>query len=194
MSLTIEPGEVVGYIGPNGAGKSTTIKMLTGILVPTSGRVRVLDLDPQVHRVALARRIGVVFGHRTQLWWDLPLRDSFDLLRHVYRVPAQRHAENVATFVELLDLGALLDQLEKEMKRAPEQKQWAMNHCLAEIGIHHRKHRARAIGIGERLAVLIDYPASPGCTPPYAPLWIAEMVRRKEAAPASKKRSKAKKR
>ena len=110
VSLTIQPGEVVGYIGPNGAGKSTTIKMLTGILVPTSGRVRVLDLDPQVHRVALARRIGVVFGHRTQLWWDLPLRDSFDLLRHVYRVPAQRHAENVATFVELLDLGSLLDQ------------------------------------------------------------------------------------
>ena len=110
VSLSIEPGEVVGYIGPNGAGKSTTIKMLTGILVPTSGRVRVLDLDPQVHRVALARRIGVVFGHRTQLWWDLPLRDSFDLLRHVYRVPAARHAENVATFVELLELGALLDQ------------------------------------------------------------------------------------
>jgi len=110
VSLSIAPGEVVGYIGPNGAGKSTTIKMLTGILVPSSGRVRVLDLDPQVHRVQLARRIGVVFGHRTQLWWDLPLRDSFDLLRHVYRVPATRHAENVATFVELLELGALLDQ------------------------------------------------------------------------------------
>jgi len=110
VSLTIEPGEVVGYIGPNGAGKSTTIKMLTGILVPSSGDVRVLGLDPQVHRVQLARRIGVVFGHRTQLWWDLPLRDSFDLLRHVYRVPSARHAENVRSFVELLDLGPLLDQ------------------------------------------------------------------------------------
>jgi len=81
-----------------------------------------------------------------------------------------------------LDLAGLLDQIEKEMKAAPAQKQWAMNHCLAEIGIHYRQHRSRAIGIGERLAVLIDYPASPGCTPPYAPLWIAEMVRRREGA------------
>jgi 3-methyladenine DNA glycosylase AlkD len=77
-----------------------------------------------------------------------------------------------------LDLDALLDQIEKEMKQAPAQKQWAMNHCLAEIGIRHAEHRARAIGIGEQLAVLIDYPAAPGCTPPYAPVWIAEMVRR----------------
>jgi len=79
-----------------------------------------------------------------------------------------------------LDLEALLDQIEKEMKQAPSQKQWAMNHCLAEIGIHHPRLRTRAIRIGERLAVLIDYPASPGCTPPYAPIWIAEMVRRRE--------------
>jgi 3-methyladenine DNA glycosylase AlkD len=79
-----------------------------------------------------------------------------------------------------LDLDALLDQIEKEMKQAPAQKQWAMNHCLAEIGIRHAEHRARAIRIGEQLAVLIDYPASPGCTPPYAPVWIAEMVRRSE--------------
>ncbi|MET0596128.1 MAG: DNA alkylation repair protein [Polyangiaceae bacterium] len=81
---------------------------------------------------------------------------------------------------EGLDLGALLDQIEKELKKAPPNKQWAMNHCLAEIGIHHREHRARAIAIGERLAVFIDYPASPGCTPPYVPAWIAEMVRRRE--------------
>lgn len=110
INLSIEQGEVVGYIGPNGAGKSTTIKMLTGILVPSGGDVRVAGLDPQVNRIALTRRIGVVFGHRTQLWWDLPLRDSFDLLRYVYRVPAGRHAENVSTFVELLELGELLDR------------------------------------------------------------------------------------
>jgi 3-methyladenine DNA glycosylase AlkD len=88
--------------------------------------------------------------------------------------------ERVVKRAEGLDLEALLDQIEKEMKRAPAHKQWAMNHCLAEIGIHHRQYRKRAIAIGERLAVLIDYPASPGCTPPYAPAWIAEMVRRHE--------------
>ena len=89
--------------------------------------------------------------------------------------------ERVVKKPEGLDLPALLDQIEREMKQAPEHKQWAMNHCLAEIGIHHQAHRARAIGIGERLAVLIDYPASPGCTSPYAPMWIAEMVRRGKA-------------
>ncbi|HTV18276.1 MAG TPA: DNA alkylation repair protein [Polyangiaceae bacterium] len=83
-----------------------------------------------------------------------------------------------------LNLDALLDQIEQELKRAPEPKQWAMNHCLAEIGIRHPEQRKRAIAIGERLKVLIDYPASPGCTPPYAPLWIAEMVRRNEGDPA----------
>lgn len=79
-----------------------------------------------------------------------------------------------------LDMEALLDQIEREMKQAPERKQWAMNQCLAEIGIHYPLFRARAIAIGEKLAVLVNYPASAGCTPPYAPVWIAEMVRRRE--------------
>jgi 3-methyladenine DNA glycosylase AlkD len=87
-----------------------------------------------------------------------------------------------------LDLEAILDQIEKEMKQAPAHKQWAMNHCLAEIGIRHPEHRARAIRIGEQLAVLIDYPASPGCTPPYAPAWIAEMVRRNEGTQRTRRR------
>ena len=108
ISLTIGPGEIVGYIGPNGAGKSTTIKMLTGILVPTRGRIRVDGLDPQRHRVQTARRVGVVFGQRTQLWWDLPLCDSFDLLRHIYRVPAADHAAALDELVELLGLGPVL--------------------------------------------------------------------------------------
>ncbi|WP_051248438.1 DNA alkylation repair protein [Inquilinus limosus] len=81
-----------------------------------------------------------------------------------------------------LDLDGLPDQIEREMRDAPAPKQWSMNHCLAEIGIRHPTHRARAIGIGEKLQVLIDYPASPGCTPPYAPVWIAEMVRRQETS------------
>ena len=109
IDLQIERGAMVGYIGPNGAGKSTTIKMLTGILVPTAGRVRVDGLEPSRSRTELAQRIGVVFGQRSQLWWDLPLRDSFDLLRHVYRVPAERHAANLDRFTEGLDLGPLLD-------------------------------------------------------------------------------------
>ncbi|WP_371481354.1 ATP-binding cassette domain-containing protein [Kitasatospora sp. NBC_00315] len=109
LSFTIGAGECVGYIGPNGAGKSTTIKMLTGILVPTSGRLRVAGVDPARERTALARRIGVVFGQRTTLWWDLPLRDSYELARRIYRVPEARYRANLARCVELLDLGALLD-------------------------------------------------------------------------------------
>lgn len=80
-----------------------------------------------------------------------------------------------------LDLDALLDHIERQMKIAPALKQWAMNHCLAEIGIRHPSHRARAIRIGERLQVLADYPTPPGCTPPFAPVWIEEMVRRQAA-------------
>jgi len=109
VSFAIEAGTMVGYIGPNGAGKSTTIKMLTGILVPSGGRIRVAGLDPSRRRVELTRRIGVVFGQRTQLWWDLPLRDSFELLAHIYRVAPDRARQNLATFVDLLDLGPLLD-------------------------------------------------------------------------------------
>lgn len=88
--------------------------------------------------------------------------------------------DRVAKNPEGLDLDALLEQIEKEMRATPEPKQWTMNHCLAEIGIRHPSYRARAIRIGERLKVHVDYPASPGCTPPYVPLWIAEMVRRRE--------------
>ena len=109
LAFRIERGEMVGYIGPNGAGKSTTIKMLTGILVPSAGRLTVAGIDPSRDRVELTRRIGVVFGQRTTLWWDLPLRDSFDLLRRIYRVPPSRFRLNLAEFTELLDLGDLLD-------------------------------------------------------------------------------------
>ena len=108
VTFSIERGTVCGYIGPNGAGKSTTVKMLTGILVPSSGRVSVAGLEPSRQRIKLARRIGAMFGQRVQLWWDLPLIDSFELLRHVYRVPAQRFRENLATLRELLDLDPFL--------------------------------------------------------------------------------------
>jgi ABC-2 type transport system ATP-binding protein len=109
LTFSVDAGEMVGYIGPNGAGKSTTIKMLTGILVPSGGEVRVGGLDPSRQRVDLARRIGVVFGQRSTLWWDLPLRDSFELLQKMYRIPPARYRENLDRFVDLLDLGAQLD-------------------------------------------------------------------------------------
>jgi len=109
LSFTVQRGEMVGYIGPNGAGKSTTIKMLTGILQSSSGSIRVAGIDPGSDRVELSRRIGVVFGQRTTLWWDLPLRDSFELLRRIYRVDSARFRANLATFTELLGLGDLLD-------------------------------------------------------------------------------------
>jgi ABC-2 type transport system ATP-binding protein len=109
VTLSIERGEMVGYVGPNGAGKSTTVKMLTGILVPTSGRIRVAGLEPSRQRIQLARRIGVMFGQRIQLWWDLPLRDSFELLRHMYRVPDATYRRNLADFVATLELEPLLD-------------------------------------------------------------------------------------
>ncbi|WP_222316163.1 DNA alkylation repair protein [Streptomyces cavourensis] len=92
--------------------------------------------------------------------------------------------ERVAKKPEGLDLGGLLDTVEAEMKDAPDRLQWAMNHCLAQIGIRHPEHRARAVAIGERLEVLKDYPTPPNCTSPYAPVWIAEMVRRQEGTPS----------
>ncbi|WP_434590104.1 ABC transporter ATP-binding protein [Streptomyces sp. A5-4] len=109
ISFSVPRGEMVGYIGPNGAGKSTTIKMLTGILTPSGGTVRVAGIDPSRERTRLAQRIGVVFGQRTTLWWDLPLRDSYRLVHRMYRIPDVRFKENMARCVELLDLGELLD-------------------------------------------------------------------------------------
>lgn len=109
ISFQVARGEMVGYIGPNGAGKSTTIKMLTGILTPSGGRLRVAGIDPSRERMRLAHRIGVVFGQRTTLWWDLPLRDSYRLMHRMYRIPDRRYRENLDRCVELLDLGALLD-------------------------------------------------------------------------------------
>ncbi|MFD8952587.1 ATP-binding cassette domain-containing protein [Streptomyces xanthophaeus] len=109
ISFEVARGEMVGYIGPNGAGKSTTIKMLTGILTPSGGRLRVAGIDPARERMRLAHRIGVVFGQRTTLWWDLPLKDSYGLMRRMYRIPAERFERNMERCVERLDLAELLD-------------------------------------------------------------------------------------
>lgn len=109
VSFDIDSGELVGYLGPNGAGKSTTIKMLTGILTPTAGTVTVAGRDPARERKANALNIGVVFGQRSQLWWDLPLRESFRALRDLYGVPSAEGERRQRELVELLDMAEFLD-------------------------------------------------------------------------------------
>lgn len=108
VSFAIEQGEFVGYLGPNGAGKSTTIKMLTGLLVPTSGGLLVNGRVPWRERQAHVREIGAVFGQRTTLWWDLPVIDSIELLQHIYHIPADRFRQNLEEFRGLLELDTFL--------------------------------------------------------------------------------------
>src|SRR5579875_3494516 len=104
LRLQIRPGECVGYIGANGAGKSTTIKMLVGILVPTAGTVRTCGLNPHRERRQLAGQVGVVFGQRSQLWWDLPVRESFEILAAIHRLPAHDARARTDELVEQLEL------------------------------------------------------------------------------------------
>jgi ABC-2 type transport system ATP-binding protein len=109
ISFEIYAGELVGYIGPNGAGKSTTIKMLTGLLAPSSGELSVDGFLPWKERKTYVQRIGAVFGQRTTLWWDLPLRDSLDLLKHIYEIPKETYQKNLGIFREILDLDAFME-------------------------------------------------------------------------------------
>ena len=108
IDFRVAAGEFVGYAGPNGAGKSTTVKMMSGILLPSAGRVEVCGLVPYRERKRLARRMGVVFGQRTQLWWDLPLQESFELVGHLYRIPAADRLRRLRRLEEVLALGPLL--------------------------------------------------------------------------------------
>lgn len=108
ISFSVADGEMVGYIGPNGAGKSTTIKVMTGVLTPDHGICQIDGRTPWKERKAHVARIGVVFGQRSQLWWDLPVNDSFDLIRDIYRVPEDRYRKNVRELSEMLSLGEIL--------------------------------------------------------------------------------------
>lgn len=110
ISLQIKQGEMVGYIGENGAGKSTTIKMLTGILTPTSGTVRVNGMNPHKEREQFVRTIGVVFGQRSQLWWDIAVQESFRLLKKIYKVSDQDYKEHMHYVIQALDIQPLLDK------------------------------------------------------------------------------------
>ena len=110
ISFDIEPGEIVGYIGPNGAGKSTTIKMMTGILKPSDGTIQVNGLVPYENRIRQAQTMGVVFGQRTQLWWDLPVIESFKILKEIYKVDQKTFDDHMGLFNELVGLKALYTQ------------------------------------------------------------------------------------
>lgn len=113
VNFNIEEGELVGYIGENGAGKSTTIKMLTGLLTPTSGKVVVNGIIPNEKRIENNKNIGAVFGQKTQLWWDLPVIESFRLIKKIYKIPENEYRKNLKKFTEILDLE---DLLEKQVK------------------------------------------------------------------------------
>ena len=108
VSFDVEPGELLGYIGPNGAGKSTTVKILSGILTPDGGTVTVGDRVPWKERKEHVRRIGVVFGQRTQLWWDVPIRDSYDLLKDIYRIPPDDYCTRLSELAGALQLEDLM--------------------------------------------------------------------------------------
>src|SRR5690242_18221879 len=109
VSFALERGELLGFIGPNGAGKSTTIKILSGILRPSSGRCVIDGRVPWEERIAHVARIGVVFGQRTQLWWDLPIIEGFNLLRDIYRVPEVQYRRTLAQMIDMLKIAPLLD-------------------------------------------------------------------------------------
>ena len=109
VSFNIGEGEVVGYIGPNGAGKSTTIKIMSGILLPDEGKCTIMGRTPWKERIAHVRNIGVVFGQRSQLWWDVPVIDSFELLRDIYKISVAEYKRNVEMLTETLDLGSIIN-------------------------------------------------------------------------------------
>lgn len=115
VSFSIEEGEAVGYVGPNGSGKSTTIKMLSGILTPTAGKVTVGGLEPSKNRIANNINIGVVFGSRSQLWWDVPVIESFKMLQKMYEIPEKQFRDNLAEFTEILGLEGFINAPERQL-------------------------------------------------------------------------------
>ena len=110
ISFSIQQGECVAFLGANGAGKSTTIKMLTGIMKPTDGKISVMGNNPFRERIRNAGKIGVVFGQKTQLWWDIPVKDSFELLHSIYEIPDNVYEENLDLFKKILELEEFMDQ------------------------------------------------------------------------------------
>lgn len=134
INLEIESGEMIGYIGANGAGKSTTVKMLTGILEPSSGKIEVNGLNPSKERMKNAMNIGVVFGQKTQLWWDLPVKESFKLLKEIYEVSDEDYENRIDEFDEVLQLSEFWDQPVRKLSLGQKMR------CeLAAAFLHHPK-------------------------------------------------------
>ncbi len=132
LNLEIEKGEMIGYIGANGAGKSTTVKMLTGILEPSGGKIKVNGRNPHKDRKKNAMDIGVVFGQKTQLWWDLPVRESFKLLKEIYEVSDENYEERIDEFNEVLQLSDFWDQPVRKLSLGQKMR------CeLAAAFLHH---------------------------------------------------------
>ncbi|MFB6244748.1 MAG: ATP-binding cassette domain-containing protein [Candidatus Nanohaloarchaea archaeon] len=134
LDLEVDSGEMVGYIGANGAGKSTTVKMLTGILEPTSGRIEVDGIDPVENRKQNAMKIGVVFGQKSQLWWDLPVKESFRLLKEIYEVGDREYEKRIEEFDEVLQLSEFWEQPVRKLSLGQKMR------CeLAAAFLHHPK-------------------------------------------------------
>ena len=134
ISFTIQKGEIVGFIGPNGAGKSTTIKMLSGILYPDGGSVMIDGFIPYKQRKQYVKNIGVVFGQKSQLNWDLPLIESFELMRYIYKIPKVLYEENLQTFTELLEMGEFIHQPVRQLSLGQRMRGILWQHCCI-----HRK-------------------------------------------------------
>lgn len=134
VSFTINDGEMVGYIGPNGAGKSSTIKILSGILTPDSGTVLVDGRVPYKNRIRHVREIGVVFGQRSQLWWDVPVIDSFELLKDIYSIPDTAYRQSVEELTELLNLSELLRSPTRQLSLGQRMR------CEIAASLLHRPH------------------------------------------------------
>jgi ABC-2 type transport system ATP-binding protein len=128
ITFNVQPGELIGYIGPNGAGKSTTIKMLTGLLVPSSGNISVNGQIPWKERITYVSRIGAVFGQRTTLWWDLPVIESLSLLQYIYNIPQKLFKKNLMDFQNLLDLDPFLDNPVRSLSLGQRMR---ADHCAA---------------------------------------------------------------
>lgn len=122
VNFQIEKGEAVGYVGPNGSGKSTTIKMLSGVLVPTAGQVLVNGMEPSKKRIEVNKKVGVVFGNRSVLWWDVPIIESYRVLQQLYEIPEKRFRQNLEEFTEIMEMESLLGTPERQLSLGQKMK------------------------------------------------------------------------